>query len=143
EIIRILVNEFLPGGARDNVRRTLFAVGDEKQSIFSFQGAVPHRFAEMRTHFRTLHENNDVAFTTAKLDYSFRSATGVLEAVDTVFKQPAAFRGLTADPTWTVHQALPDALPGDVEIWDLIGPDDKDAGKEGWDAPFDTTNETS
>ena len=48
EIIKILVAEFLPGGARDNVRRTLFAVGDEKQSIFSFQGAVPHKFAEMR-----------------------------------------------------------------------------------------------
>jgi ATP-dependent helicase/nuclease subunit A len=143
EIIKILVAEFLPGGARGNVRRTLFAVGDEKQSIFSFQGAVPHKFAEMREHFRVVHNTNDVAFATEKLDYSFRSATGVLEAVDTVFKQPAAFRGLTADPTWTVHQALPDALPGEVEIWDLIGPDEKETGKEGWDAPFDTTSETS
>jgi len=143
EIIKILVAEFLPGGARDNVRRTLFAVGDEKQSIFSFQGAVPHKFAEMRDHFRTLHETSDVAFTTERLDYSFRSAVGVLDAVDAVFKQPAAFRGLTADPTWTVHQALPDAVPGEVEIWELIGPDAKDAGKEGWDAPFDTTSETS
>jgi ATP-dependent helicase/nuclease subunit A len=143
EIIKILVAEFLPGGARDNVRRTLFAVGDEKQSIFSFQGAVPHKFAEMRDHFRTLHAASDVAFSTEKLDYSFRSAVGVLDAVDAVFKQPAAFRGLTADPTWTVHQALPDAVPGEVEIWELIGPDEKDAGKEGWDAPFDTTSETS
>jgi ATP-dependent helicase/nuclease subunit A len=50
---------------------------------------------------------------------------------------------LTADPTWTVHQALPDAVPGEVEIWDLIGPEEKEAGKEGWDAPFDTTSETS
>ena len=50
---------------------------------------------------------------------------------------------MTADPTWTVHQALPDAVPGEVEIWDLIGPDEKDTGKEGWDAPFDTTSETS
>jgi ATP-dependent helicase/nuclease subunit A len=143
EIIKILVAEFLPGGARDNVRRTLFAVGDEKQSIFSFQGAVPHKFAEMREHFRVVHETSEVAFATEKLDYSFRSAIGVLEAVDVVFKQPIAFRGLTADPTWTVHQPLPDALPGEVEIWDLIGPDEKEPGKEGWDAPFDTTSETS
>ena len=143
EIIKILVAEFLPGGARDNVRRTLFAVGDEKQSIFSFQGAVPHKFAEMREHFRKVHETSDVAFATEKLDYSFRSAIGVLEAVDVVFKQPNAFRGLTADPTWTVHQPLPDALPGEVEIWDLVGPDEKESGKEGWDAPFDTTSETS
>ena len=143
EIIKILVAEFLPGGARENVRRTLFAVGDEKQSIFSFQGAVPHKFAEMRDHFRALHETSDVAFTTEKLDFSFRSAVGVLNAVDAVFKQPAAFQGLTADPTWTVHQALPDAVPGEVEIWELTGPDEKDTGKEGWDAPFDTTSETS
>ena len=142
EIIKILVAEFLPGGARDNVRRTLFAVGDEKQSIFSFQGAVPHKFAEMRDHFRAVHEASEVVFATEKLDYSFRSAVGVLDAVDAVFRQPAAFRGLTADPTWTVHQPLPDAMPGDVEIWDLIGPDEKD-NKEGWDAPFDTTSETS
>ena len=143
EIIKILVAEFLPGGSRDNVRRTLFAVGDEKQSIFSFQGAVPHKFAQMRDHFRALHETSDVAFAVERLDFSFRSAVGVLNAVDEVFRQPAAFRGLTADSTWTVHQALPDALPGEVEIWDLIGPDEKDAGKEGWDAPFDTTSETS
>jgi len=143
EIIKILVAEFLPGGARGNVRRTLFAVGDEKQSIFSFQGAVPLKFAEMRSHFQTLHKQSDAEFTTEKLDFSFRSATGVLAAVDAVFKQPAAFRGLTADPTWTVHQALPDALPGEVEIWDLVGPDEKETGKEGWDAPFDTTSETS
>jgi ATP-dependent helicase/nuclease subunit A len=142
EIIKILVAEFLPGGARDNVRRTLFAVGDEKQSIFSFQGAVPHKFAEMRDHFSAVHEASDVVFATEKLDYSFRSAVGVLDAVDAVFRQPAAFRGLTADPTWTVHQPLPDAMPGDVEICDLIGPDEKD-NKEGWDAPFDTTSETS
>jgi ATP-dependent helicase/nuclease subunit A len=142
EIIKILVAEFLPGGARDNVRRTLFAVGDEKQSIFSFQGAVPHKFAEMRDHFRAVHEASDIVFATEKLDYSFRSAVGVLDAVDAVFRQPAAFRGLTVDPTWTVHQPLPEAMPGDVEIWDLIGPDEKD-NKEGWDAPFDTTSETS
>src|SRR5581483_10809196 len=143
EIIKILVAEFLPGGARDNVKRTLFAVGDEKQSIFSFQGAVPHKFAEMRDHFRALHETSDVAFAVERLDFSFRSAAGVLTAVDEVFRQPASFRGLTADPAWTVHQPLPDAVPGEVEIWDLIGPDEKDVAKEGWDAPFDTTSETS
>jgi len=143
EIIKILIAEFLPGGARENVKRTLFAVGDEKQSIFSFQGAVPHKFAEMRTHFHALHETSDVAFAVERLEFSFRSAVGVLNAVDAVFKQPEAFRGLTADSTWTVHQALPDAVPGEVEIWDLIGPDEKDSGKEGWDAPFDITSETS
>ena len=143
EIIRAIVAEFLPGGARENIRRTLFVVGDEKQSIFSFQGAAPRAFAENRDHFKKLHEKSDAPFAVEKLDYSFRSATQVLLAVDTVFRQPEAFRGLTTDPEWTVHQALPDAAPGAVEIWDLIAPDEKDASKEGWDAPFDKTRETS
>ena len=62
EIIKILVAEFLPGGARENVRRTLFAVGDEKQSIFSFQGAVPHKFADMRAHFHAMHKTERCGF---------------------------------------------------------------------------------
>ena len=37
--------------ARPNVKRTIFAVGDEKQSIFSFQGAAPHAFDDMRRLF--------------------------------------------------------------------------------------------
>src|SRR5262249_29809103 len=68
---------------------------------------------------------------------------GVVDGVDAVFKQAAALRGLTGDRAWTVHQALPDAVPGEVEIWELIGPDEKDTDKEGWDAPFDITSETS
>src|SRR4029079_19009115 len=48
EIIRTMAAEFLPGGSRPNTRRTLFAVGDEKQSIFSFQGAAPEAFDVMR-----------------------------------------------------------------------------------------------
>ena len=51
EIVRRLVAEFTAGkGARD-LKRTVFAVGDEKQSIFSFQDAAPKHFALMRRHF--------------------------------------------------------------------------------------------
>ena len=143
EIIRAIVEEFLPGGSRDNTRRTVFVVGDEKQSIFSFQGAVPLAFAENRERFRRLHEKSDAPFGVEKLEYSFRSGAFLLQAVDTVFRRPEAFQGLTSDPEWTVHQALPDAAPGEVEIWDIVAPDEKDDAKEGWDAPFDKTTETS
>src|SRR4029079_4528224 len=93
EIIKTLVAEFIPGGARDNVKRTLFAVGDEKQSIFSFQGAAPHAFAENRDYFARLYQNSGTEFATEKLHYSFRSAAEVLNAVDNVFKRPQAFQG--------------------------------------------------
>ncbi|MEX2372597.1 MAG: UvrD-helicase domain-containing protein, partial [Dehalococcoidia bacterium] len=44
-VVKKLAAEFFAGrGARDNVLRTIFAVGDEKQSIYSFQGAEPAAF---------------------------------------------------------------------------------------------------
>ena len=45
DIVAHIISEFTSGaGARDGVMRTVFAVGDEKQSIFSFQGAAPREF---------------------------------------------------------------------------------------------------
>jgi ATP-dependent helicase/nuclease subunit A len=143
DIVATLVSEFVQAGARPDKKRTVFAVGDEKQSIFSFQGARPVNFALRRDYFRRLYEPSEIPFATEKLHFSFRSAAEVLEAVDIVFAQPQAFRGLSSEDTRTVHQALPDAAPGEVEIWELTAPDAKDEGKEGWDAPFDTTSETS
>jgi len=142
DVIRRLVAEFTAGeGARD-VNRTIFAVGDEKQSIFSFQGAAPHYFAEMQRHFEAAHRNSNARFVAIKFNYSFRSAPVVLEAVDKVFAQPEAFRGLTADPVKTVHQAVRDRAPGVVEVWPLAEPDEK-REIEAWDAPFDALTETS
>ncbi len=52
QVIERLAQEFTAGhGARDNVLRTIFVVGDKKQSIYSFQGADPREFDRMKTHF--------------------------------------------------------------------------------------------
>ena len=52
-IVGSLTEEFFAGkGAHDGSTRTLFAVGDEKQSIFSFQGAAPEEFGRNRRIFR-------------------------------------------------------------------------------------------
>ena len=40
-----------PARARARSTRSVFAVGDEKQSIFSFQGAEPKQFGQMQRHF--------------------------------------------------------------------------------------------
>jgi ATP-dependent helicase/nuclease subunit A len=143
EIIERIVSEFAAGyGARGALRRTLFAVGDDKQSIFSFQGAVPHKFAEMRLAFERRFTAASLAWRNLRFECSFRSGATVLGAVDAVFARPQAFEGLTADPVHTVHRALPDAAPGEVEIWPLFRPDE---GREieAWEAPFDEVGETS
>jgi ATP-dependent helicase/nuclease subunit A len=143
EVVQRLVSEFTAGaGARDGVHRSIFAVGDEKQSIFSFQGAAPHYFAEMKRHFETAYTDSGFRFVGVDFKYSFRSAPVVLDAVDKVFARPEAYRGLTADPVQTVHQAVRDNAPGIVEVWPLVEPDEK-REIEGWDAPFDTPSETS
>jgi len=143
QVIERLVAEFAAGaGARGAVKRSIFAVGDDKQSIFSFQGAEPEAFADKRSAFKRSYEAGGQPFRPLEFKYSFRSVQVVLDAVDTVFKHPAAFRGLTADPVPTAHTAVRGQAPGLVEVWPPLAPDDK-APVAGWDAPFDTTSETS
>ncbi len=142
-IVRRLTAEFTAGqGARD-LKRTIFAVGDEKQSIFSFQDAAPQEFALMRRHFESAHKNGGLDFVFREFKHSFRSGESVLGAVDEVFKAKTIAASVTADGDGVPpHIALPDAPPGLVEIWEPLQPDERGA-IEGWDAPFDTVGETS
>jgi ATP-dependent helicase/nuclease subunit A len=143
EIIRLLASEFSPGGARENVKRTMFAVGDEKQSIFSFQGAQPREFDAMRRVFERQFNIAGQGWRYLRFHRSFRSGAAVLGSVDQVFKAREVYESITTDVVGIPeHQALPDAAPGLVELWPLMAP----AGKreiEGWDAPFDTESEES
>ncbi len=142
EIIRRLTTEFFAGTGARLVKRTIFAVGDEKQSIFSFQGAAPREFEVMHRAFDTLSKSVAHDFRYVRFRHSFRSGPNVLAAVDAVFARPEAFAGLSADAVKTVHEPLPDAAPGVVEIWDTTKPKDK-REIEAWDAPFDELTETS
>jgi ATP-dependent helicase/nuclease subunit A len=142
EIVQRLVEEFTAGAGARPGTRTIFAVGDEKQSIFSFQNAAPHEFAAMRDYFRKRHENSGLTFEYRQLEHSFRSCESVLSAVDLVFKTIG--KSVTSDSEGGIppHIALPDAPPGVVEIWDTIKPEKREP-IEGWDAPFDTVSEVS
>ena len=142
EVIERLVSEFSSGeGARGQLGRTIFAVGDDKQSIFSFQGALPEAFAQKRRGFQRAYDAAGLPFLPLELKHSFRSVQIVLDVVDLVFRTPGALRGLD-DPVATVHTAVRQKAPGLVEIWPLLEPE-KAPELEGWDAPFDTTSETS
>src|SRR5712691_3482936 len=142
EIIRRLTSEFFAGAGARFLKRTIFAVGDEKQSIFSFQGAAPREFEVMHRTFDKLSKAVEHDFRYVRFRHSFRSGPNVLGAVDEVFARPEAFAGLSADAVKTVHEPLADAAPGLVEIWDTTKPADK-REIEAWDAPFDQLIETS
>jgi ATP-dependent helicase/nuclease subunit A len=143
DIVRTIVSEFTEGGARPNVKRTMFAVGDEKQSIFSFQGAAPRAFDDMRHVFARQFDLPDQGWRDLKFRHSFRSGANVLDSVDQVFSASEVFTSITTDAAGVPpHEALPNAAPGLVEIWPLITPAEKKE-MEGWDAPFDTESEES
>jgi ATP-dependent helicase/nuclease subunit A len=141
-IVKRLTAEFFAGHGAREVARSIFAVGDEKQSIFSFQGAIPAQFDQNRRHYAARFEAAELRFEDLKFKYSFRSAPLVLQAVDTVFRPQAAHAGLTEVPGATVHEAVRTNAPGLVELWPMIEPDEK-VKLEGWDAPFDEAQETS
>lgn len=135
EAITRLTAEFFVGqGARDSVR-TVFAVGDEKQSIYSFQGAEPKMFAEMGLLFRMRAEAAGLACHEAPLSLSYRSTTPVLRAVDLVFRDPARTPGLSAQQRTVRHHAHRAGEAGLVEIWPVEQPSDAEAS-EIW-LPFD------
>ena len=138
-ILTKLSEEFLSGaGVRG--ARTLFAVGDEKQSIFSFQGAAPHMFSAMRRRLARRHEEARLGFASVPLLVSFRSAPDVLKGVDAVFAAEAAWRGLTGDDAPPPpHQALRNDLAGVIEVWPPIGAT-KGPGREDWRMPLDETS---
>lgn len=121
-ILRALTGEFFAGeGPRaTGSQRTIFAVGDEKQSIYGFQGAAPAEFGAQREHYRTA----DPSLRSIRLQVSFRSTRDIIEAVDLVFAQPDAFVGLTSDPTvaGTKHETnrRTEDDCGAVDLWELV-----------------------
>ena len=84
-MIKALAEEFFAGEGASRTVRTLFAVGDEKQSIFSFQGAVPAWFSRMQRELGDRARRAGYAWSDLELHLSFRSVPIVLAAVDTVF----------------------------------------------------------
>jgi ATP-dependent helicase/nuclease subunit A len=143
DIIAHIISEFTSGeGARDGVMRTVFAVGDEKQSIFSFQGAAPREFDARRRGLERKFLDAGLKFDPVSFTYSFRSGPAILQSVDFVFRDEAIYRSIHAENAYPVHETLADAGPSLIDLWELQLPDKKD-DIEGWRAPFDGVTVTS
>ncbi|MCP4382662.1 MAG: double-strand break repair helicase AddA [Hyphomicrobiales bacterium] len=135
-VIAALAEEFFAGEGTSDTARTLFAVGDEKQSIFSFQGAVPAWFSRMRDAFGTRARAAGLRWTDPALHLSFRSADAVLSAVDTVFAGEAAHRGLSSEAAPPQHSAARLNTTGQVIVWPLVEPPEKPEPAD-WTSPVD------
>jgi ATP-dependent helicase/nuclease subunit A len=139
DVINKLAQEFTSGeGARSEMQRTLFVVGDKKQSIYSFQGADPREFDHMRTAFRDQMQATEAPLQDGQLSYSFRSSVPILRLVDELFKGRDK-AGFLPDQT---HISFHDRLPGRVDLWPLIEPAKDDKDELPWDTPVDRVSPT-
>ena len=116
DIIKALSEEFFAGVGANNKLRTVFAVGDRKQSIFSFQGADPQKFDMMSKYFSTRAGAN---FKKVDMEYSFRSTPAVLHGVNTVFANTEIAKGVISQDAPVEHMAVRAGEYGRVEVWPL------------------------
>lgn len=114
-------NQVFDDDDSDQPSRSLFSVGDYKQSIYSFQGAEPDLFHAQEEKFSALATQTRKAFKRVNLTASFRSTAPVLELVDEV---SPALDGLGQRAE---HQVSRIGDGGFVEILDVIQNPDADA----------------
>lgn len=121
-VISALWAEFFAGdGARLNTR-TVFVVGDRKQSIYSFQGADPEEFDRQRQRVESAAQEAEQRFANVGLDLSFRSTSAVLTLVDQVFAQAPATEGVVLPDEILRHLVNRQGQGGRVELWPPVEP---------------------
>jgi ATP-dependent helicase/nuclease subunit A len=130
DILRALTGEFFIGQGAGESHRTVFAVGDEKQSIFSFQGAAPERLASEAREFGALVAGSGRIFRQTPLLQSWRSTPEILGFVDAVFAPPAIAAALkpAGSAAFPISHEATRGPGGAVDLW-------PPAESEPWDEP--------
>ncbi|MCG7520388.1 double-strand break repair helicase AddA [Ruegeria sp. Ofav3-42] len=133
DVVEKLAQEFTSGeGARSGVERTIFVVGDKKQSIYSFQGADPQAFDRMQAEFGKKLTESGSKLWDSTLEYSFRSSNAILSLVDILFEN----RSEAGFHKESQHRAFKADLPGRVDLWPVVEKvEEEDDGD--WTDPVD------
>ena len=137
-VVEAIASEFFAGAGAQEKPRTVFAVGDAKQSIFSFQRADPQEFIDARGRVFARAQAADYQVDNIPLDRSFRSGAAVLNLVDATFAPEAdCFKGLISGEA-IQHGLVREGHGGLVELWPLFSADPPGAEDEstGWQPPL-------
>ncbi|MDA0902268.1 MAG: UvrD-helicase domain-containing protein, partial [Proteobacteria bacterium] len=118
-IINALADEFFSGEAAIEKKRTIFIVGDEKQSIYSFQGADPEIFGNIYHYYKDKSAELENQIQDIELHNSFRSSAAVLKAVDLVFAKTEHKKAISKLKA-VKHNAIRDEYFGKVELLPII-----------------------
>jgi ATP-dependent helicase/nuclease subunit A len=134
QLARVLAEELLAAGGSASVNavpRSLMVVGDEKQSIYSFQGAAPEAFASERHYFMQLFAHHQASMREDSLDISYRSSAAVLNVVNAYVDAKWQAMGMDAAPG--AHQQARTDLEGRALLHPLIRAPKPEAA--GWEYP--------
>lgn len=139
-VIDAIVQEFFSGVGQKEYPRTLFVVGDIKQSIYSFQGADPHSFLKFREHYAHKAQISGQEWKDIPLNISYRSTQPILDVVDQTFSTPQTLQAIFSQ-TPPKHIAFRSDVYGKVELWPITETEDDTLEKNIWD-PTDTQGNT-
>ncbi len=124
KLLRRLSDEFFetldePGGTERDLGRSLFIVGDFKQSIYSFQGADPAVMGQNRLQLKRRAADRQIPLRDVSLDVSFRSSQTVLDFVNRAMPERA---GITDPrmPDFQQHRSARCDAGGFVEVWNVV-----------------------
>jgi ATP-dependent helicase/nuclease subunit A len=120
QVINLISEEFFAGEGARKLSRTIFIVGDYKQSIYSFQGAEPAIFLKMKNYYKQRVEAAEKKWREVELSHSFRTTLPVLKSVDKIFA--------------TNHIAFRSGS-GHVELLELITKDKEQTKTDDWKFP--------
>lgn len=130
-VISLISEDFFSGNQENN--RTIFAVGDEKQSIYGFQGAEPNIFSDIFFCYQDKFKNIEKKLEKITLNNSFRSTNAILEAVDSIFSDESYAKKISK-LSKVEHQAIRSDA-GKVEIWPIIKSDPAEE-ESSWELNF-------
>lgn len=139
KIIDALTDDFFNDRSNE-INRTLFVVGDQKQSIFSFQRASPEKFIEMRQWFKNKIKSQDKNFEEVNFNVSFRSVKSVLNLVDSIFSIPEIKAGL--DTESICHESFRYTQAGLIELWPIFENPKKEEF-DPWEPPINVIDSSS
>ncbi|MFT6071580.1 MAG: ATP-dependent helicase/nuclease subunit A [Alphaproteobacteria bacterium] len=142
DIVRALSQAFFKADKPQKNHCTIFAVGDEKQSIYGFQGAAPEKMSQNAQFFADAAHQSQAQWQMESLRGSFRSSPAIMQLVDSVFQNEAASGVLFGDNDKVEHYAVANKGPGYVQIMPPVIPPDHDT-QNAWESPLDAPSETT
>ena len=130
-VVRAIADEFFVGSGAVTRPRSLFAVGDQKQSIYSFQGAEPALFGETGSEFARRAKDAGINFQPLPLRTSFRTLPEILKAVDMVSDRPGLQQALL-EAEKVHHDTARTMTGGSVTLWPPVQQAAVTAGGTTW-----------